>query len=64
MGRLCRTFEVDFVCPRGFRHGGSGTKLTVREAHGEDERRGKEDRKGSQTPDDPKGSADKHDGLS
>ena len=38
--------------------GGRGTKLTVREAHGEDERRGKEDRKGSQTPDDPKGSAD------
>ena len=46
------------VCLRGFRHRGGGTKLTVREAHGEDERRGKEDRKGSQTPDDPKVSAD------
>ena len=36
-----------------FLQGGGGSKTSVPGAHGEERRRGKEEREGSQTPDDP-----------
>ena len=38
---------------REFRHGGGGSKTSFPGAHGEERRRGRKEREGSQTPDDP-----------